>query len=397
MIAVDRHLTARDLSPDQRFVFESLSSWAEIPRGLLTIGGLAGSGKTTLLGIFAATTRLRVAYCAFTGRAASVLTRKLRAAGAPSGLLATTIHRLIYAPIIHPKTERVLGWRRRPALKDEYDLVVIDEASMVSGALLEDLQQYEVPILAVGDHGQLPPVADSGDLMRAPDLKLEAIHRQAAGNPIIQLAHRVRTIGELDGFEDGERVAFGRKSAFEEVYSVAAMGGLIDVGVICWANQTRITLNTRARRCLGFTGLPRKGELVVCLKNEPPIYNGMRGVLSDHTRLGARPWMLESSIAFPEEKVPAFVYQLCAGQFNRKERLEDLDEVRGLGIEADSMKEAGSLFDFGYALTCHKSQGSQWETVVLYLDRPIKPDEEQWRRWAYTAITRASERVVILQ
>lgn len=396
VLAMDARLTAKDLSEDQAEVFSAMTEWSHNPKGILRIGGFAGSGKSTLLGIFAANTKLRVAYCSFTGRAASVLSRKLRAAGSPSQ--ATTIHRLIYLPIIQPKTDRILGWKRRPRLNDEFDLVVIDEASMVSGALLEDLLTYEVPILAVGDHGQLPPVADSGDLMRDPDLRLEQIHRQAAGNPIIQLAHRVRQTGELEGFEDAERIVFAHRKNFGSIYGEETRFlGPIDVGVICWTNKNRILLNGLARKALGFRGPPGAGEIVICLRNEPPIFNGMRGRLVAPAAQGKKPWELEAQIEYPEEGLPPRLQVLCAAQFNREKTYESVEELQERGIEVESIKAAGSFFDFGYAMTCHKSQGSSFETVILYLDRRGNPDDEQWRRWAYTAATRASERLVCLQ
>lgn len=402
-----------DLSSDQREVFDQVVTWSEntarhgrsgeLP--ILSVGGLAGTGKTTLLGVFAATTTLRCAYAAFTGRAASILTRKLREAGARN-VEATTIHRLMYAPILNSK-EEVCGWRRRKELSAQFDLIVIDEASMVGGAMLEDLKGYGLPILAVGDHGQLPPVMDSGELMAHPDLVLEKIHRQAVGNPIIQFAHAIRETGRLDSsLADGHFIRFAKKTdaldVLRETYHAAHDDNqpFLDVGILSYRNDTRRQLNGTARKALGFAGPPRKGEVVICLLNEPPVFNGMRGILAQdaHDRPeGSDPWELEGLIGFPDEGLAPVPFTMCAPQFNRPGTFRTVEELCARGILVDTVNQAGSLFDFGYALTVHKSQGSSFRHVIVYLDRPVHPQSPEWRKWAYTAATRASERLTILQ
>lgn len=391
---MDKQLTPTDLSPDQRDVYDDLVTWSKyLPGMLLTIGGYAGCGKTTLLGVFASQTKLRIAYCAFTGRAASVLTRKLKAAG--SNAVATTIHRLIYQPMIDPETEEILGWKKRQSLKNEYDLIVIDEASMVGGSMLKDLQEYGVPILAVGDHGQLPPVADSGELMKAPMLTLEKIHRQASGNPIIKLAHQVRTTGEIG---DVEGITYGGRRDFDQAYFAARtnVGSPLDVGAFCWTNRNRVRLNGVVRNALGFRGRPRAGEVVICLRNMAPIFNGMRGRLVDESQIGAKLWELSLNLEFPEEGIQACRYIALAPQFCREKPYTTVEELQERGVDVRTVKQAGALFDFGYVLTCHKAQGSSWEHAIVYLDRPMDPDGDEYRRWVYTAVTRAAERLTVL-
>jgi exodeoxyribonuclease V len=446
---VDKALTVADLSEDQAEVFDHLSRWAigkwnpineSGSRRVLAIGGFAGSGKSTLLSVFASTTKLLVAYVAFTGRAASVLDRKLRACGVKTttGLkrgkddarrgyanlfddtlggdknpaLCTTIHRLLYRPVVDEKTEELRGFAKRSMLDRKYDLIVIDEASLVGDEMLEDLKVHGVPILAVGDHGQLPPVMSSGSCVANPDLQLEKIHRQALGNPIIKLSRGLRLHGELrDKYQDGDRVIFAPKAALHETLRNADLRSL-STGVLCWMNKTRITLNGAARKAAGFMGPPKKGEIVISLKNKPPVYNGMRGVLAEDAQVnkaeicgltglaefepGPKAWELYAKIAFPDEGLPASRHTLCAAQFNREKAFVDVEELRERGIDVRSMGMAGELYDFGYALTVHKSQGSSFEHAIVYCDRPQKPHEEDWRRWIYTAVTRASERVTVL-
>jgi exodeoxyribonuclease-5 len=424
------------------------------------------TGKTTLLGVFAATTDLLVAYVTFTGRASSILSRKLKAAGAattdkmrpPEGMkvrgraldlydpnlepdsgpsFVGTIHRLLYSPVVDSSTEELVGWRKRAKLDRAYDLIVIDEASQVGDNMLSDLKVHGVPILAVGDHGQLPPVMDAGDLMKNPDLRLEKIHRQAEGNPIITLAHSIRQTGRLG--ETGGRygndgvVRFRRKPEaahiIGEAFSASRGGGsFLDVGILCWTNRSRVALNATARKALGFSGPPKKGEVVIALKNKPPVYNGMRGVLTadgqpadghcmrdpapvgccagpgrcdcecntcDNPIYGKRPWLIGLDVEFPDEGLSSTHYEACAPQFCREKLFSSVEELKERGMPG-SFASVGSMWDFGFAMTGHKAQGSSFQHAIVYVDRPIRPDDDDFRRWAYTCVTRASERLTVL-
>lgn len=424
-----------DLSPDQQVVFDAIVKWSLDPATpLLTMGGLAGSGKTTLLGAFAAQSTLQVAYVTFTGRASSILARKFRAAnvkttskvrpplelrsrsrpptermralydfdltGGPiDPPFVGTIHRLLYMPIIDSETEELRGWRKRTELDRLYDIIVIDEASMVNVDMIDDLQHHAVPTLAVGDHGQLPPVMSGGDLMAEPMLRLEKIHRQAELSPIIRLAHEVRSTGQLGpnaiNYRGDDHVTFTSRAnvgVIESAFRDAP--NPLDVGVLCWTNKTRIRMNSYARRGLGRKGVPTQGEVVICLKNSPPIYNGMRGVLTTDGALEGH--LLTADVAFPEEELPAESIEMCAGQFNRERPFKNLEDLHDRGISVHSMKEGGALYDFGYAMTCHKAQGSQFDHAIVYFDREVQPESLDFRRWAYTAITRAVNRLTIL-
>lgn len=414
-MTTDKRLSIEDLSPDQLHVYEAIVRWAENPHGVLTVAGLAGCGKTTLLSIFASENRKRTAYVTFTGRASSVLQRKLKAAGvkttgfdAPSRATVGTLHQLLYMPVIDEETEERTGWHKREKLSATFDLIAIDEASMVSGPMLADIQAHGVPILAVGDHGQLPPVMDSGDLMRDPDLKLEKIHRQAEGDPIIKLAHIVRATGRLDR----TLCTFRRKFEIDEVLREAYAGvNPMDVGVICYTNRIRIWLNGKCRTALGFEGpMPRAGEIVMCLKNDPPVYNGMRGVLETDASVGSKLWLFDAEVGFPEEGLGHAGYSMCAATFNRERIAQTIDELRAslLPFLPDDSKhtverfsEAGHPYDFGYAMTVHKSQGSSFRHVIFFLDRLERPDDDfivhgDWRRFCYTAVTRASTKLTVV-
>ena len=428
-------MTPEDLSPDQRAVFDAMCAFTKTGcetalEALMTVGGYAGTGKSTVTGVFARQaqqSKLLVAYIAFTGRAASVLTRSLKNAGVEFTLkirkdeeddylravasstyfdmnltdrtsgpaFVGTIHRLVYKPVINERDE-LLGWTKRTVLDRDYDLIVVDEASMVGDEILRDLRGFGVPIIAVGDHGQLPPVRASGDLMQNPDYRLERIHRQAEGNPIIALSRHVRDGGRLASFKSSDpRVAMRSRRDVGQVLKAASSDPAINVGLLCWTNKQRIQLNALSRQARGFKGSPQLGEVLICLRNRAPVYNGMRGVLEKDGTTGHEPWLLDVEIGFPEEEIPPHKRQLCAAQFNREGVFASVDELAERGIRVKAMREAGDYFDFGYALTVHKSQGSQFAHAIVVVDMPESYND--FARWMYTAATRGQERLTVLR
>ena len=182
-----------NLSRDQKKALEAIMAWRKKPKKqYITLGGYAGTGKTTLMAVLrkkigqqATDKKKRVAFVSYTGKAARVLRGKLMAEKAMEDNDSVgTIHSLIYSPITNDKKE-IVGWEKKE--KVETDLIVVDEASMVDSSIWADLLSYNVPIVAAGDHGQLPPIRGSFNLMEKPDLLLEEIHRQAADNPIIKV------------------------------------------------------------------------------------------------------------------------------------------------------------------------------------------------------------------
>ncbi len=425
-------MTRDDLSDDQYEMFEAMCAFPmQAGAQLLTAGGYAGTGKSTVTGVFARTAqqaRLLIAYTAFTGRATSVLARSMKNAGVEFTLLTRkdeedgdlaaaaagryfdvslvarsggpafvgTIHRLLYKPIVN-EADELLGWTKRSKLDRDYDCIVVDEASMVSDDMLEDLKRHGIPIIAVGDHGQLPPVRATGALMQNPHLRLERIHRQAEGNPIIALSRHVREGGQLTTFRTTDpRVSIRSQRDIQQVLAGVAGDPALSVGLLCWTNKQRIRLNGLSRQARGYKGPPRDGEVLVCLRNQAPVYNGMRGVLAGDGREGSRPWLLDVVIGFPEEGIDPAARSLCAAQFNRVEGVfASIDELEARGIHVKAMRDAGAFFDFGYALTVHKSQGSQFGHAIVVVDMPSS--NVDYVRWLYTAISRGQDRVTILR
>lgn len=401
-----------DLSEEQSALYRQVLKWFnDVRLGLaeqgqvLTLGGYAGTGKTTLLGVLANTlSTTSVGYCAFTGRASSILAKKLRSAGATPAA-AGTIHSLFYRIIEDKTTGRITGQMRLnpEEIKKRFDLLVVDEASMVDERMAQDLMAPGVPVLAVGDHGQLPPIYGHSPWMAEPDLRLEKIHRQAEGSPIIALATHVREKKSLEGFAlDGRVIDRVFPNDFDEKLQQAyAKYSPREVAILTPTNAYRMRLNELAHYL--WTGqppgqIPCKGSWLICLRNENKfnICNGMRGNLLE-AAVPRRDHWLDLRLYFPNEHLEAQASCL-KHQIGRHRVFEDLQAIQGACASEDMPKwpQVGLLMDYGYAMTVHKAQGSQFKHVFLLGDRPNYMSSDDYGKWLYTGVTRASERLTLV-
>jgi len=240
-----------------------------------------------------------------------------------------------------------------------------------------------------------------GSLVTRPMLRLEKIHRQAEGSPIIQLSRVLREEGRLASeLADGVHLRFGSKSDILHPRLAAMLTeNKLGAAVLCWRNATRVHVNRTVRSQLGFSGKPpQAGEPLIALRNYPPIYNGMRGLLTAEATSPYKDewWLMRAKIEFPDEGLPETEHDICRDQFHRPRPFESLDEMKAAGMNVHSMGAGGRLADFGYAMTVHKSQGSQFKHAVVVVDWRQDYSNDNTRRLAYTAITRASERLTVL-
>jgi ATP-dependent exoDNAse (exonuclease V) alpha subunit len=332
--------------------------------------GYAGTGKTTLARHIAANVDGEVKYAAFTGKAALVM----RAKGCAG---ASTIHSLIYrARESGEETPNFELWDDAPASRAA--LIVIDECSMVDAELGRDLMSFGVPLLVLGDPAQLPPIAGGGFFTdHEPDAMLTEVHRQAAGDPIIHLSMQVRA---------GERLAAGTygDSAVVRRAELDPDRVLTADQVLVGRNATRRAYNARMRERRGFAeALPLAGDKLVCLRNNrrKGLFNG--GLWTVKERPTTRRQVLRLRL-MPDEiggrlvKVSVRPECFLGG-------IEDLDW---------QLRKRTDEFDFGYVLTVHKAQGSQWDDVVLFDESFAFPDSRA--RWLYTGITRAAKRLTVV-
>lgn len=386
-----------ELSHDQQKAIDNLLAWWQGPKKtqFVTLGGYAGTGKSTLMAVlrnelYNKNKKIKVAFCSFTGKATRVLKNKLKEqkVGYDDDSVST-IHSLIYSPIIDKK-ENIIGWKRRETDEMEADLIIVDEASMVDAKIWEDLLAYSRPIIAVGDHGQLPPIQGDFNLMKKPDLLLSEIHRQAKNNPIISLSIEARENGVIKPGIYSRKV---KKMSRSDPWSGQEIEEMLksfdqETLVLCGYNRTRVQLNTFIRNALEFESpLPQPNDRVICLRNnhQMGIYNGMLGNIFQIKKKDSE-WF-KASILMDGEEQP-YEGLIWQGQFNNQEA--------GNFGQKRSATLGGDLFDFGYALTVHKAQGSQAKRVILFEERFAKMDDDMWRRWLYTAVTRAEEELYII-
>lgn len=382
-----------ELSQDQKLALENLLYWYK-KKGeqYITLGGYAGTGKTTLISILRQkikkeNKKAKVAFVSFTGKAAMVLKSKLTENKTlEDGDMVGTIHSLIYSPIVNDKKE-ITGWKKKEVV--EQDLIIIDEASMVSELIWQDLLSFNKMIIAVGDHGQLPPVEGNFNLMNEPNLKLVEIHRHAKENPIIALSIMARETGKIPAGVYGKGIKKLNKGEawIEQEIEDELSNYNNDMMVLCGLNKTRVGLNKFIRNRLGFESSdPIVGDKVICLRNNHSvgIFNGMAGVINLIGSKDDNWWEAEIEMS------DGLYYSglIAKSQFGLESGI-NFGYKRGQYLKGD-------LFDFGYALTVHKSQGSQATKVILFEERFSKMNDEEWKRWLYTGITRAISELVII-
>ena len=369
-----------DFSPEQDDALGEVARWLKTPdRQVFRLFGYAGTGKTTLARHLAEGIDGDVLFGAFTGKAAQVLRNK----GAAN---ARTIHSMIYRPKGEAVEDDDGGVSpqfsiNRSSAAASASLIVIDECSMVDEDLGRDLLSFGTPVLVLGDPGQLPPVSGGGFFTEHdPDILLTEVHRQARDNPIIRLAMDVREGRDIAHGDYGEAEVIPR-SAVDQDRVLEAEQVLVGI------NRTRRAYNKRLRQLNGFDDtLPMARDKLVCLRN-----NTKKGLLNGSlwgvTHLGRDQGVALSMVIKSEDEGPG----------GPSVKIKVLKQAFLDGTDAIPWQQRRRYddFDFGYALTVHKAQGSQWDDVVLF-DESFAFKEHR-ERWLYTGITRAAERLTIVR
>lgn len=406
---------------------------------IVTIAGPAGTGKSRLIKELIGKISGAVCVAVPTGQAARMLQSR--------GVDATTIHRLIYhletgdadeIESLRSQIERIRGSgkgegecrqleaRLRELSKPRFvlnrdselaraSLCVVDEASMVDAATAKDLKSFGVPLLAVGDPYQLGPVdGKPGFTLNHPDIELTTVYRQSGQSAILQLAELVRSRRTRHYREHrggGVHIRDHRSMNNDDVRKWLTRADQI----ISATNSTRRAVN---RRMLNYLGMSveqsryprgREGEKLICLRNNPilNIFNGMPLQIRD-PRDTTDPLCFSAEILADDGEsgadgqirwVSRGRANIYKGHFNFA-----ADNVRhDLAASQAKADLAGKLniveCDWGYCITVHKAQGSEWNKVLFLSESwpDAGKDPEDWAKLHYTAITRAKEKLAIIE
>jgi exodeoxyribonuclease V len=360
-------------SPQQAEAALMVKAWLKDPSApqVFYLAGFAGTGKTTIANRLAEDVR-NVLFAAFTGKAALVLAQK---GCRPS----STIHSLIYKVDENQRT----GLTRFVLNKDSElmnaDLLIVDEVSMVGEDLAFDLLSFGIRVLVLGDPAQLPPVGGEGFFTkREPDYMLTEVHRQAADNPIIRMSMDIRAGKTLQVSSFGESRVIPREALTSDMVLDADQ-------VIVGMNKTRRAYNARIRDLLGMSGRFSLDDRVVTLRNDQD-----RGLLN-----GAL-WRVRKVEFSGAETSDLIIEPDDAMAVNHAKITTHHAWLNGTEKELPwrEQKEYQPV-DYGYALSCHKAQGSQWGDVLVFDES--RAFREDAAKWLYTAVTRAADRVIIVR
>lgn len=353
------------------------------------LSGSAGTGKTTLLKIINdivnehhGTTRVM----SFTGKAASVLRSK--------GIPAHTLHSILYTHKWNRYLEKYEVIKNSISeLYNSADLFVVDEAGNPPSEVLNDLIETGRKILFVGDKNQLPPPTDDKfTIMDYEHYHMTEITRQDAKNPIILMAREILDTGRYTRkYVDNNHIRILKRDLFGEIYNKDQP----DIA-LCGINRVRISLNTEIRRLKGIDTItypyPVSGESVMCLNN---------GVVNDGTQLFNGEIYKTQTVNKNYKHVEM---SLVSTEYEDEDDAEPvilttvktkLDDWINREYKTTNADIKGNIFkfDFSYAITVHKSQGSEFNNV-FFLDEDVSHFIPQ-RNFRYTAITRAKENITI--
>lgn len=367
------------------------------------ISGYAGSGKSTLVKFIIEALNIepdKVCYVAFTGKAATVLQQK----GCPG---AITAHKLLYKA--KPLPNGTYYFEPKQSFDIPYQIIVVDEISMLPRKMWELLLTHKIYILACGDPGQLPPIDPNEDnkVLETPHIFLDEIMRQAQESEIIRLSMHIREGKPLDTFN-----ALGNQvQIFNPNEVVTGMFSWADQ-ILCATNDKRQTINNFIRTEKGFGLEPEVGDKIISLRNHWDTFsvngdwaltNGAIGTITNYNLMDIR--------------VPKYISDKAISYMFTSFGLEDGDSFKEIPIDYNLLKtgeniltpkqiyllnknkstpEAPYEFAYAYAITTHKAQGSEWNKVLVFEER-FPFSKEDHKRWLYTACTRASEKLVVIK
>ena len=363
------------------------------------IAGYAGTGKSTLVKFIVAALDIPedyVCYIAYTGKAAKVLREK----GCPN---AMTAHRLLYQSF--PKADGSFYHKIKRPLDWPYKLIVVDEISMLPKEIWDLLLSHKIHVICLGDPFQLPPIGEDNQVLYNPHIFLDEIMRQAQESEIIRLTMDIRNGKPLSLFKGNEVQVIDQKDM------VGGMYGWADQ-IIVAKNATRRNVNSAMRKMLFNVDdeAPVGGDKIICLRNDwetmteagDVLVNGTIGTLNNIRLNKNHPFLKPQMIAdflpddYSELDLAISPQDLYFRNLNIDYKLLTTGEptVTDKNFKRFPKGMRPLTFDYGYCITCHKAQGSEYDKVLV-LEEFLRGNDHD--RWLYTAATRAKEKLVIVR
>lgn len=366
----------------------------------------AGSGKSTLVkfiveGLLNADSTLSIndiGYSCFTGKACNVLTQK--------GLKnVVTLHKLLYDSSPMPDG----SFCRTPKASLKYKVIIVDEVSMAPVELMSLLFKYPVYVICCGDPFQLPTVDKKADnhLLDSPHIFLDEIMRQAQESEIIRLSMKIRNHEPVVTTEYNKEVLiFNKKDLSEGMLNWADQ-------IITATNKTRININSTMRKMQNRGKLPEEGDKIICLRNYWDDVN-VNGDSLINGMIGTIHFPNEQKVTFPKflrldhyscDCINGYFTDELGHKFNKEFRIDK--KLLMTGEKTLTWKDEYNIpvkfkflvpyeFTYGYAITCHKAQGSQWDKVLV-IEENFPFEREEHARWLYTSCTRSSQKLVLIR
>ena len=393
------------LTSDQERAFKGVEAWlSSQDNPIFRLFGFAGTGKTTIGKMLVEDVKGEVLYASYTGKAALIMQK--------NGMPATTLHSLLYTynppnrnrfKEMQEKVNKAEGGDKKKLQQElhEYNsgsfsidrdsklcdasLLVIDECSMVDEDMKGDILSFGVPILVLGDPGQLPPIKGLGALTSVePDVMMTEVMRQALDNPVIWMATETRKSRPIPFGEYKNSSVITKSDLTRDIVLDADQ-------IITGTNKNRRSINTYYRKMKGFgKEYPQVGERLICLKNnrEIGVLNGLMGEVMEEPEDLGQYLLVTIKLENKDKEQKIRMHKVHFDAYFTPDIVEKMTWWE---------KAAADHFDYAYAITCHKAQGSQWDNIIVNDDGFGRGQPSLRKCWLYTAITRAVDQITLVR